>query len=111
MKRSVKLVLAGLAVVMAVAGLAGCGQDKAGGTAKKPETINMTYVKSPLNIPSIIEKKDQVFEKAFKDDGISITYSDLDAGPKQTEALAEKSTSAMPWAGPVLSWPRPTAST
>ena len=45
MKRSVKLVLAGLAVVMAVAGLAGCGQDKAGGTAKKPETINMTYVK------------------------------------------------------------------
>ena len=38
MKRSVKLVLAGLAVVMAVAGLAGCGQDKAGGTAKKPET-------------------------------------------------------------------------
>ena len=32
--------------------------------------------------------RDRVFEKAFKDDGITITYSDLDAGPKQTEALA-----------------------
>lgn len=88
MKRSVQLVLAGLAIVVAMAGLAGCGQEKSANAAKKPETINMTYVKSPLNIPSIIEKKDQVFEKAFKDDGITITYSDLDAGPKQTEALA-----------------------
>lgn len=88
MKRSVQLVLAGLAIVVAMAGLAGCGQEKSANAAKKPETINMTYVKSPLNIPSIIEKKDQVFEKVFKDDGITITYSDLDAGPKQTEALA-----------------------
>lgn len=88
MKRSVQLVLAGLAIVVAMAGLAGCGQEKSANAAKKPETINMTYVKSPLNIPSIIEKKNQVFEKAFKDDGITITYSDLDAGPKQTEALA-----------------------
>ena len=74
----------------------GCGSnapaaDKA--PAKKAEApkltaLNLTYVKSPLNIPSIIEKRRNVFEEAFKGDGIAIKYSDLNAGPKQTQAMA-----------------------
>ena len=34
-----------------------CGKDK------KVENINLTYVKSPLNIPSILEKNLKMFDK------------------------------------------------
>ena len=89
MKRSTKAIFVGLASLIMAVALAGCGSSQpAQDTAKKPEAIHMTYVKSPLNIPSIVEKKDHVFEDAFKPEGIAIDYSDLDAGPKQTEAMA-----------------------
>ncbi len=76
--------------------LQGCGNSSGAGdppasavqSTQKTGTIHMTYVKSPLNIPSILEKKDQIFENAFQPDGISVEYADLDAGPKQTEAIA-----------------------
>jgi len=73
---------------------AGCGQQDgtaaADGKAAAPQltAIHSTYVKSPLNIPSILEKRHATFEDAFQTDGIQFTYSDLNAGPKQTEALA-----------------------
>lgn len=73
---------------------AGCGQPSdATATnhqkdASKLTAIHSTYVKSPLNIPSILEKRHAAFEDAFQSDGIHFTYSDLNAGPKQTEALA-----------------------
>ncbi len=34
--------------------------------ASLPKEINLTYVKSPLNVPSILEKKDDLFGKEFK---------------------------------------------
>ncbi len=83
-----KLALFACMAVTAAALLSGCGADNTAKSAPKLDTIHMTYVKSPLNIPSIVEKHDQVFEKGFEKDGIKIVYSDLDAGPKQTEAMA-----------------------
>lgn len=65
--------------------LAGCGSTQ---EQSKLDKINITYVKSPLNIPSIVEKKEAIFEKGFEKDKVAIVYSDLDAGPKQTEAMA-----------------------
>ena len=53
-----------------------------------PKQINITYVKAPLNVPSILQKKTAMFEKEFEKDGIKITYPEITAGPKQTEALA-----------------------
>lgn len=50
--------------------------------------MNNIYVKSPLNVPSIIEKDQKIFEDAFSADGYSIAYSDLSTGPEQTQALA-----------------------
>lgn len=83
-----------IALILTVSSLLafGCGSNTAPSSNKesvpKPTELNLTYVKSPLNIPSIIEKRRGVFEKAFDADGITVKYSDLNAGPKQTQALA-----------------------
>lgn len=53
-----------------------------------PNDLAITYVKAPLNVPSIVEKRLGVFEKAFAPEGISITYPELMAGPQQTQAMA-----------------------
>ncbi|WP_082759828.1 ABC transporter substrate-binding protein [Abyssisolibacter fermentans] len=52
------------------------------------EKITLTYVKAPLNVPSIIQKNNQLFANEFKNDNIKVEFSTLTAGPKQTEALA-----------------------
>lgn len=58
------------------------------GKEKKVEDINLTYVKSPLNIPSILEKNLKMFDKEFEKDGIKINFYELTTGPEQTNALA-----------------------
>ncbi len=52
------------------------------------KTIAVTYVKSPLNVPSIVEKDRKIFEEAFAPMGYKVSYSDLTTGPEQTQALA-----------------------
>jgi len=52
------------------------------------EKIGITYVKSPLNIPSIIDKDKGFFKKAFDKYSLPVEYFELTAGPKQTQALA-----------------------
>lgn len=52
------------------------------------EKIALTYVKAPLNVPSIVEKKLELFEKAFAADGIDVVYPEITAGPAQTQAMA-----------------------
>ena len=52
------------------------------------EKIALTYVKAPLNVPSIVEKKLELFEKAFAPDGIDVVYPEITAGPAQTQAMA-----------------------
>ncbi len=51
--------------------------------------LSVTYVKSPLNVPSILEKKFNLIEKAFP--GWKISHPELTAGPKQTAGLASGS--------------------
>lgn len=97
MKKSLLAMLT--AAVMAIGLLAGCGTDTdkkedAGSTQKSSEaaenkgTINVTYVKSPLNVPSIVEKDQEIFAKNFGEMGYDVAYSDLTTGPEQTAALA-----------------------
>lgn len=101
MKRIFSLLLI---VAIMVAALAGCaGEEKpveqsAGSSlaAEISETapeftvnkIGVTYVKSPLNVPSIIEKEKGIFTKAFSEYGLPVEYSNLTTGPEQTQALA-----------------------
>lgn len=51
-------------------------------------TISVTYVKSPLNVPSIVEKDQEIFAKRLGELGYGVAYSDLTTGPEQTQALA-----------------------
>lgn len=66
---------------------AGCANG-ANTKATKVDQINISYVKLPLNVPSIIEKNKSLFENEFSKDNTKIVYSDITAGPKMTEAMA-----------------------
>lgn len=67
----------------------GCGVSS-DNTSKKtlPKKISISYVKAPLNVPSIVEKKNKLFEKEFSKDGIGISYPEITEGSKMTEAVA-----------------------
>ncbi|MBU5485728.1 NrtA/SsuA/CpmA family ABC transporter substrate-binding protein [Clostridium sp. MSJ-11] len=79
-----------LLLTLAIGGsvLAGCAstENKAKGENNKP--INITYVKAPLNVPSIIEKNKESFEKEFEKDKIEVKWHEITSGPQQTQALA-----------------------
>ena len=55
-------------------------------TTDFPKKIGITYVKSPLNVPSIIQKEKNFFQDAFP--GVSLIFPELNAGPRQTAAMA-----------------------
>jgi len=94
MNQKLITVLGFLALVL-LSTLSGCGKTSAPPTtpasapvAQKPASISITYVKSPLNVPSIIEKKMSSFEKEFAKDNIAVTFPEITVGAKQTEAMA-----------------------
>ena len=86
-------------LALAAAALAGCTADAEGAPTPAPSTpaadtvepsvdeVAVTYVTSPLNVPSIVERQIGAFADAFGD-GVEVTYSELTTGPEQTAALA-----------------------
>ena len=56
--------------------------------AASAKRIGITYVKAPLNIPSIVEKELELFEKKFHPQGIGVEHPELTAGPQQTAGMA-----------------------
>lgn len=52
------------------------------------DTVTATYVESPLNVPSIIEKHQGSLAAAYEKMGLKFAYSDLNSGADQTAALA-----------------------
>lgn len=81
MKRKILSIL--LAVLL-LAGTAACG----GTEESYPEKLTVTYVKSPLNVPSMVEKADGIFAGHFAPLGIEIDYANITNGAEQTQALA-----------------------
>lgn len=74
-----------MAALMALTALTGCG----GGSAEESlDKLTFTYVTSPLNVPSIIEKEKGIFASTFEDMGIEVEYAELTSGADQTQALA-----------------------
>lgn len=67
--------------------LVGCGSQKAA-QGDYPESVTFTYVTSPLNVPSIIEKEKGIFTEVFGEKGIAVNYSEITSGSEQTQALA-----------------------
>ncbi|MDI0266132.1 NrtA/SsuA/CpmA family ABC transporter substrate-binding protein [Clostridioides difficile] len=81
-----KKLLVGITILtLATTSLGGCAKKDDG---EKLSEINLTYVKSPLNVPSIIQKQDDLFRKEFKKDNIKVNFHEITTGPEQTQALA-----------------------
>lgn len=112
MKKLIALLTAG---AMTVAVLTGCGggqtTETAGESTSASETaaemeeteagseageenassldkLVFTYVTSPLNVPSIIERSQGIFADVFGDMGISVEYAEITSGADQSQALA-----------------------
>ncbi|GAX46476.1 ABC transporter substrate-binding protein [Pseudolactococcus reticulitermitis] len=79
--------------IIGLGALSACTTNSSKTTTKEDKksyafkAINVTYVKSPLNVPSMVEKDQKMFAKAYKPYGLDVTYSDLTTGPEQTQAL------------------------
>lgn len=52
------------------------------------DKLVFTYVTSPLNIPTIIDREQGIFADAFGEMGIEVEYAELTSGADQTQALA-----------------------
>lgn len=50
--------------------------------------LNVTNVKAPLNVPTIVEYKEDRFNKAFNSDGIKVNFVNLTTGPQQLQGIA-----------------------
>lgn len=55
-------------------------------SADELKKLSVTYVASPLNVPSILEKRLGLIDKAFPD--TEVRFPELNAGPDQTAAMA-----------------------
>lgn len=85
-KKIISILAAGLMIMLF---LSGCTATQTKSTnTNNVDKINLTYVKSPLNVPSIIQKQEDLFGKEFKSDNIEVAFHEITAGPQQTQALA-----------------------
>ena len=66
----------------------GCSSKSSDVKESKLDKLVLTYVTSPLNVPTIVEKDQQILNKTFEDMGISIEYAEITSGADQTQALA-----------------------
>ncbi|MCX7828719.1 MAG: NrtA/SsuA/CpmA family ABC transporter substrate-binding protein [Thermanaerothrix sp.] len=58
------------------------------GAFGEPGTIGVTYVKAPLNVPSIIERRLGIIDRALGQLNLKAEYPEITAGPDQTRAMA-----------------------
>lgn len=85
-KKTMSLLLSAAAVL---SGVSLTMSSPAAVWASELDSVAVTYVTSPLNVPSIVEKDHSIFAENMKDLGIEeVTYSDLTSGADQTQALA-----------------------
>ncbi|MEG1843146.1 MAG: NrtA/SsuA/CpmA family ABC transporter substrate-binding protein [Clostridia bacterium] len=56
--------------------------------AEESDTVTVTYVTSPLNVPTIVEFDQSTFRKHLAALDVGVGYSELTTGPEQTQALA-----------------------
>lgn len=50
------------------------------------DKLTLTYVTSPLNVPSIVEKQKEIFKNNLP--GVEVEYAEITSGADQTQALA-----------------------
>lgn len=88
MKQTKKILALVLTVITGMSIFTACGSQQKEVKKENPTEINMTYVKAPLNVPSIIEKEEKSFGEEFGKDEIKVNWHEITSGPNQTQALA-----------------------
>lgn len=83
-----KLLASILVAALGAATLTGCGKTDGKEQASSLDKITMTYVTSPLNVPSIVDKEEGIFTKQLAELGTSVEYVEITSGSDQTQALA-----------------------
>ena len=63
-----------------------CVPTLADETAYSVDSLTFTYVTSPLNVPSIVDRDQEIFKNVFE--GIDVDYAEITSGADQTQALA-----------------------
>ena len=87
LSKSIKRKLASLlATGIVMTAMVGCTPTK----ETSLDELVITHVTSPLNVPSIIQKNNNIFEEEFSANGknIAIKYAEITSGADQTQALA-----------------------
>lgn len=92
MKKLLKLALASVLAISMLTGCSNKGESSKNSSDAKSaiplESLVVTYVTSPLNVPTIIEKSQEVLRNAFENEGTTIEYAEITSGADQTQALA-----------------------
>ncbi|MEG1345424.1 MAG: NrtA/SsuA/CpmA family ABC transporter substrate-binding protein [Acidaminococcaceae bacterium] len=88
MKKLLGLLTITTLCLLTLASTTGCGSQEKKAATAPPQVVNITYVKSPLNIPSIIDKNINTVSKAFAKTNTKVNFPEINSGAKQTEALA-----------------------
>lgn len=85
---TLKKIALGTCLTLLSIAIIGCTSNKESDKKQAPSELKITYVKSPLNIPSIIDKNLQTISNDFAKSNIKVTFPEINSGAKQTEALA-----------------------
>ena len=83
-KSLIKRLTAGLAAGILAASMIGCGAEDKEKEVSLDKLV-ITHVTSPLNVPSIIQKNNNIFAEEL---GLAIEYAEITSGADQTQALA-----------------------
>jgi sulfonate transport system substrate-binding protein len=86
--KKMSVVIAGLMIATLFNGCTSTQNSETKSKKDVPKSISISYVKAPLNVPSIVEKREKLFENEFSKDKIKITYPEITEGSKMTEAVA-----------------------
>ena len=76
------------AAAAVAAGLCFTGMSAVQAAPKMPESISITYVKSPFNLQNIVMKERGMLENAFKAEGVKINWRVINSGAIQGQAMA-----------------------
>ena len=69
--------------LMSLAGLVFCSSVLA-----MPKEINISYVKSPFNLQSMVMHERKMLEQAFSPEGVKVNWHVINSGAQQTQAMA-----------------------
>lgn len=56
--------------------------------ADKPDTVRITYVSAPFNVPSIVMREKGYLDEAFAAHGVKVESPEITSGAQQTQAIA-----------------------